>query len=403
MASKTEVLSVIEELLLTTDGIKLGVEDALISGIIHDVNKAKTRSYLAQKGIVVGFEADAVSFSRVGYNGNFGDSTSEESKVQTPKAMEKSPRVKRASHTYIAPIHIEKRVVDLLLDETPHNIWLTGPTGSGKTEFVHHVGSNINRKIFQINGKRDMETAGFFGDRTVVIDEATGQNKIVYKDGPVINAMHEGLDENGNETGEAGILFIDEMASLPSHILIGLNRLLETRKPRREIALDGDGGRVVKSHSQFRIICAANTVGRGLTGNSMSGGLYTAQADAIDISTLNRFSATFKFGYSKKAERNILDEKIGNDKIVNEVIKFRDQIRGRIKNDEASSPFSTRDIVAIGDLYRVLKSVPEAIYYSTMCRLPSDEMQLYNEIYMGLTGDDIIRDIEDNGDMDYLD
>ena len=298
-----------------------------------------------------------------------------------------------------------------MLDIVPHNIWIHGPTGSGKTQYVHKLAHEIGMErykkpipVIQVNGRQDMDSSSFLGDKTIEVDSLSKQNHIVFKDGPVVKAMQTGLDSNNKpiEGAVPAILFIDETAALPSHIMIALNRLLETCTKERKITLDNDGGREIVSHPNFRIICAANTLGRGAVSNSDV--LYTAQGDALDISTLNRFSATFKFGYNKEAEKKILEEKIPDTRAVGLIIKFRDAIRASIKSGKISSPFTTRDIVSIADLYRIWGSISDTFYYGFMNRLPNDEMTVYNEIGITVLGRDILKDVSHSTNVfDYMD
>jgi hypothetical protein len=239
----------------------------------------------------------------------------------------------------------------------------------------------------------------FFGDKTIEVDPNTGQNHIVFQEGPVVKAMKCGLDEDGNEVGPPAILFLDEAGAIPSHVSIALNHLLESDDPRRSITLTADGGRVVRSHSKMRIILAANTAGRGAT--DMSEASYTAQMDALDISLLNRIAMTYRFGYSRKIEKHIAMQKVGNDKVVSQIMKIRDAIRDNIRAGKLSTPFSTRQIVKIADAYRIYRDVAKAVYYTTFEQLLPEEKATYNEIIVAQVGVDILKQFAED-DVDYM-
>jgi hypothetical protein len=369
---------------------EIPMSDPFIASIYKELKGAAVRSELAVTYKIV------ISFPVSGRSIIAKDISLVGSVVAKPAVT----GIMKTQHEYVLPT-FHKDVVSIIKDVVPHNVWFVGPTGTGKTEYVHVLAKEMNRTVYQVNGRHDLETSGFLGDKTVKVDEKTGQNYVTFQEGPVIKAMKTGLDDNGNEVGEAAILFVDEVASLPSYILIALNRILETRKEQREIALDGDGGRVVKSHKGFRIICAANTTGRGFTGANDS--LYTAQGDALDISTLNRFNGVFKFGYNRSAEKKILQDKIGDSRLVDQFIQFRDAIRAEIKSGKLQTPFSTRNIVGIADLYRVLGSLQKAMYFSVMNGLPREESIVYNEVYRNIMGTDILATMNKNNDMDYMD
>jgi hypothetical protein len=215
----------------------------------------------------------------------------------------------------------------------------------------------------------------------------------------VEQALTEGLDEQGNEVGTPGVLFITEAASMPAHVAIGINRLLESDDTRRTFVIDQDGGRVVRGHSGMRIVMAANTVGRGATG--MEASAYTAQTDALDISLLNRISVCFRMGYDKEVERHILVEKVGDDRIVSMILKFRDAIRDHIRQGKLTSPFSTAHIVHIADMYRIFGNLGKALYYVMFEFLLPEEKAVYNEQAMAILGTDLIKDFTVSG-VDYM-
>jgi hypothetical protein len=177
-----------------------------------------------------------------------------------------------------------------------------------------------------------------------------------------------------------------------------LNRLLESDDPRRTITLEHDGGRVIRSHSGFRLILAANTCGRGA--NTMAEAFYTAQTDALDISLLNRIAAVFKFGYDKEAEKGILLEKT-NDRVAQQVIRFRDAIRDALRAGRLSTPFSTRHIVKIADLYRIFNDIPKAIALACLEQLLPQETAIYNETIIALFGKDIVKELTQD-EIDYM-
>ena len=318
-------------------------------------------------------------------------------KPEAPRPAAK-PQPKRSQHTYRAPAMV-KDVIDVIADDASHVCWFKGPTGCGKTVAAHYIAQALDRQLFQLNCHFGMGPESMVGERTIAIDEKSGQNYIKYQEGIVVKAMTCGLDKDGNETGRPGLLFIDEAGAMPTQIAILLNRLLESDDPRRTITLEHDGGRIVRSHSQFRIILAANTCGRGA--NSMADAMYTAQTDALDISLLNRIAAVFKFGYDREVEQNICMEKVGDDKVARSILQFRDKIREYIRAGRLSTPFSTRHIVKIADMYRIFRDVPKAIYLAVMEQLLPQEMALYNETLVAMFGRDVTKEYTQKG-VDYM-
>jgi len=390
-------VEVIERLLGSNKRVEFSIDDPKVRDLVPVLNRARVRATLvAVHKIIADVKA---SESRVVFQRSVeaaaGASTSG---ISRATASRPKPVLKRTEHTYRPP-SFHERIVDYLTDEVPANIWLWGPTGCGKTHYVYYLGEVLGRHVYRLNCHEGMDKASFFGDKTIAIDEKSLQNFIKFAEGVVIKSMTHGLDEQGQEVDEPSILYIDEAGAMPTRIAIALNRVLETMSKRREALLEEDGGRIVRSHSGWRVICGANTAGKGLTGFGDAG--FTTQAEAIDASVLDRMTYTFRFGYSKSAEMAILREKIGDDRVVNMVIQFRDAIRGYIKQGELRSPFSTRALIALADSYRVCGDLPTAIYDVFFGKLEPEEVPVYNEQANVVFGVDILSTVQDD-DMDYM-
>lgn len=396
----TNIVDEVTKVLGANQSVDISINDKTFASLVENLHKAKSRLELARAGIAVDFsQTGQMTIRKV-----LGGAGTPEPKAAAKKSEEAAenkptniPSIKRAQHSYVPPM-IAKDMISVICDEASHNIWLTGQTQCGKTTLVKHIGKQLGRKVYQINCRGDMGSEVFFGEKTVVVDEATKQNCITFQKGIVEQAMVEGLDAQGNEVGEPAILFVDEAASMPAHVAIGLNRLLESDDARRSMMIAEDGGRLVRSHSKFRIILAANTVGRGA--NSTEDAMYSAQMDALDISLLNRVAVVFRMGYNRDIEKHILMEKVGNDKVVSQILTFRDAIRGFVKQGKLFSPFSTKRIVDIANMYRVFGDLGKAIYYTVFEQLLPDEKAIYNEQAVVLLGKDLMKDFVQSN-IDY--
>jgi MoxR-like ATPase len=392
----SKVIEIVQKIMGDSNRVSVDLNDSELEEIASVINKSRVRLDLSMKaGISVETPKSGmtITFTRVGAA---IDSDTEPEKPEKTKPKSR-PTPKRHQHTYVPP-KMAKDIMDALLDDASHVLWFTGPTGTGKTVLAHYLASELGMELYQINCHPNMGEESFFGEKTIVVDEATGQNKIEFQEGVVTKAMQSGLDADGNEVGKPGLLFIDEAGAMPT-TSIALNRLLESDDPRRTITLEHDGGRVVRSHSKFRIILAANTAGRGAT--DMAQSLYTAQMDALDGSLMNRVAMMFRFGYDRNVEKHIAMEKVGNDKTVAQILKFRDAIRDNIRAGKLSTPFSTRTIVQISDAYRIFRDLSKAIYYTTFEQLLPEEKPVYNEIAIAKLGTDILKQFVQS-DIDYM-
>jgi cobaltochelatase CobS len=384
--TENEVVSKVQALMKGESSIEVDIGSPEVKAIIEDIHKARVRHALIKVGLVVDFPQAGKTGLRISqFEASSHRSNASSATPSTP--INRVPVVQKAQHTYIPPPMADD-LVRVIEDSASLVSWLSGPTGSGKSTLVKYVCGKLGRKLFQINCRGDMGSEIFFGEKSVVVDKDSKQNMIVFIKGLVEQSMVEGLDESGNEVGQAAILFIDEAASMPPHVAIGINRLLESDDPRRTLVIAEDGGRVVRSHSKFRVILAANTVGRGATCSEDAA--YTAQSDALDISLLNRVSATFRMGYHREIEKRILIEKIGDDKVVALVLKYRDAIRGFCKQGKLSTPFSTRRLIDIANLYRIFGDIGKATYLAVFEHLLPEERATYNETAVANFGTDLM-------------
>lgn len=398
MKDMKDIIRVVNKLLSKNSAVDVDINSPELEGCGQDMIKPKPRLELS-KAHQIGMDIPTPgSGNTVIHLYKIGVPVAPASpKAPVASEPKRAPVVRKEQHSYVPPV-ISKELVSVLVDVVPHNVWLAGPTGCGKTTLVKYVGGQLGRKVYQINCRGDMGSEAFFGEKTVRIDDATKQNQIVFQRGIVEAAMVEGLDATGNEVGEPAILFIDEAPSCPAHIAHGINRLLETDDARRSLVINEDGGRVVRSHSKFRIILAGNTVGRGAVSTEDSA--YAAQTDALDISLLNRVAVTFRMGYDRNVEKHILAEKVGDDKVAALVLKFRDAIRGHVKSGQLSTPFSTRRIIDIANMYRVFGDLGKAVYYSTFEQLLPEEKPVYNEQAVAVLGKDLMSAYMD-ANIDY--
>jgi hypothetical protein len=64
------------------------------------------------------------------------------------------------------PAHLHQALI-ALDDPLPHNTWLAGERGTGKTEFVTQLAARLKRKLVRVNFDEALERADFIGANTI--------------------------------------------------------------------------------------------------------------------------------------------------------------------------------------------------------------------------------------------
>ena len=333
---------------------------------------------------------------------------------------------KKIGHTYQMPSFTEK--VKALLNNAlsgkgSSNILLTGPMGTGKTEFVYELCKECGySKVYQINGSESLTTMDFHGTTVVDVDEKTNQNYTRFDKGALYRAFIEGTktDAEGNQVfdaegnpiviGKPAIFFLDEFAAMLPEVFMGVfNRAMDI--PRnggsRSMEIPADNGRVVKSHPGMVIILSGNTVGTGNVGDFQVS--YTAQSSKMDESTLNRVVAGFKFGYNKKAELDIALANLNDDYEVERLMMLRDKMRDMSRNQKIERIFSTRTLVSIIKVavqyrtYCIKNWITDAIRDAVFNALSDADKQAWSETCRMIYGRDLLAEEKKvNNDYDFF-
>jgi cobaltochelatase CobS len=159
-----------------------------------------------------------------------------------------------------------------LSNPLPHNCWLAGERGTGKTEFVKQIAARLGRKLFRINFDESAERAEFIGGNTIV------NGTVVWTPGSIVKAI----------TYPGAIVLLDEIGFARAQSIATLHALCE-RTRDRAIVISETGERIpVAPHVAFFV--ADNSNGHGDNGNFAG---VRQQSTAF----IDRFSFTLNFEY----------------------------------------------------------------------------------------------------------
>jgi MoxR-like ATPase len=219
----------------------------------------------------------------------------------------------------------------LALDGTlPHNCWLAGERGTGKTEFVTQLAARLLRRLVRVNFDEALERADFIGGNT--IENGT----VVWKGGIITQAIqHPGC-----------IVLLDEVGFARPTAVAVLHSLCE-RSPNRSLTVSETGQRIPVS-SGVAFFCADNSNGHGNTSGNF-GGVLEQNSAFID-----RFSYTLRFDYLDAVrEAELISTRTGLSAAAAEIIVgFATVARQKAAAGLLTQPPSLRQLFALADAVR---------------------------------------------------
>lgn len=218
-----------------------------------------------------------------------------------------------------------KQIDTIIKSRRFYPIFVTGPTGNGKSTMVEQSCAKNKRQYIriQINGQTDEDQ--LIGSKTLV----DGNIQIV--EGPVLLAMRAGA-----------VLLMDELDAGDPNNVMCLQSILEGKpyyfKLKNEMVYPAPG---------FTIVATGNTKGRGSDSGKYIG------TKMLNEAFLERFPVTFEQEYPSMAVelrivRNMM-EKFGcvDEKFAHTLVKWSDAIRKTYQDGALDDLITTRRLVQI--------------------------------------------------------
>jgi cobaltochelatase CobS len=246
------------------------------------------------------------------------------------------------------PAHLHQALI-ALDDPLPHNTWLAGERGTGKTEFVTQLAARLKRKLVRVNFDEALERADFIGANTI------SGGDVVWAEGIITKAIqHPGA-----------LVLLDEVGFARAQSISVLHALTE-RSVHRALTIAETGNRIpVASHVAF--FAADNSNGHGDSGNF-------AGVREQNSAFLDRFGFTLRFEYLPAVdEAALIVKRTGlTPKAAGILVDFAGAARQQAKNGLLTQPPSLRQLFAWASA--VAKGLPVSIAFqnAVINKFPAD-------------------------------
>lgn len=273
-----------------------------------------------------------------------------EKMMVTGYADPNNPFIPKANPDYVFRKELIRELIAFLKQPDGDAMYITGPTGSGKTSGVTEIASRLNWPVQQITAHGRMELTDLVGHHALVSPAPGAQPVMQFMYGPLANAMREGH-----------ILLINEVDLADPAELAGLNDVLEGRP----LVISENGGEIIKAHPMFRVIVTGNSVGSG-----DDTGLYQGVM-MQNLAAMDRYRFTCVGYADSDAEQSILERaapklpvniRDGMVRIANEVRRLFMGESGN--NGNISVTMSTRTLVRWAKLTLQFRGAPNALEYA---------------------------------------
>lgn len=242
-------------------------------------------------------------------------------------------------------------------------IFISGPSGIGKTFLVEQVCAELKRECVRVNFSTETDQTDLIGGPTLV------DGNITYSEGPVITCLRNGY-----------VLLLDEIDRGNQQNLLILNGILEGKG-----YFNPKTGEYIKAKEGFNVICTANTKGFG-----SDDGKYLSQI--MDSAFLERFCVTFEQPFpSDKMEIKILSHHLNDMDFIEKLVKWARVIRTTYNNGGIDEFVSTRRLIHIAETYNIFNNKIKSIdlccsRYET--HVKESFIDLYTKIDSGISMDE---------------
>ena len=286
-------------------------------------------------------------------------------------ADEDHPQIPRRK-PYVFRGELLRDILAFLNDAGGDGLFLTGPTGSGKTSLVTQIASRLYWPVQSVTCHGRMELAALIGQFVLV----KGETKFVH--GPLAVAARDGH-----------LLILNESDLMDPAELAGINDIIEGQP----LVIPENGGEVIRPHPRFRVFATGNSAGGG-----DGSGLYQGVLRQ-NLAFMDRFRVV-QVGYPDAAvETEVVKTAVPGvpDTIIAKMIAVAAEVRRLFQGDttgdqpELTVTMSTRTLVRWATLAVTFKGAPKvfeyALHQALTARAEPEQREAIHQIADAVFGD----------------
>lgn len=271
-------------------------------------------------------------------------------KRSVPKEQELLIPQKDIHYAFPKDLHVALYAVEAGL-----NVYIEGPTGCGKSEFVIQMFANLGRPVRRVNMHGETTASNFIGET------GANQSGTFFKEGVLLEAMRGGY-----------AIIVDEVDFTPPNIAAVLFPALEKGKA----VFVPDLNETVIAAPGFQIFATANTGGKG-----DNRGAYTG-TEIMNTAFLDRFPVKLKFDYLEQTEEiTMLEARFpeAEQETIKQLASAAHEIRLAFGTGKLTHTLSTRKLIDLLAMKKAL-GLARAIEVSILNWMDEEDEALVREI-----------------------
>ncbi len=245
---------------------------------------------------------------------------------------------------YVFRRELLRDVLAYLVASEGDGMFLTGPTGAGKTSLLTQVASRLQWPVQSVTCHGRMELHALVGQFVLV----QGETRFVH--GPLAVAARDGH-----------LLILNESDLMDPSELAGLNDIIEGQP----LVIPENGGEVIRPHPKFRVFATGNSAGAG-----DGSGLYQGVLRQ-NLAFMDRFRVVQVDYPEPDLEKAVLAAQVPKlpEPIAEKMIAVAGEIRRLFVGSgegtaELTVTMSTRTLVRWGKLALTFKGAPKVFEYA---------------------------------------